>query len=322
MTTWSPPSADRAATSPRTRLRIVVRTNPDKAGPIVGALRDAGHELVDDVGANGDVVLSDLHPSYGKIWELMERVGRTILYPHSAWPTLHCDGVYPVHPSVEAAFVVGEGSRQVLEAVGFSPPTDAVGWPYGELLPMRTTTPRRVLFGANHPDRLGHLALRQRIDNERIVDELVDGGFEVTVRHVGTLRQNGLQRRPGVRYHAAGRNGAGIARPPEDDLAEADVVVSCGTFAHRSLALGIPTVMCKQSEWMSDGLRPGQPGYLRQWSRYAHLLHFPYDADDDLAGTVRAAAADPGPAEEWRRRFLGEPFDPAAFVRRFEEVAG
>ena len=38
-----------------------MRTNPDKAGPIVGALRDAGHELVDDLdeGDSGPVVVDD-----------------------------------------------------------------------------------------------------------------------------------------------------------------------------------------------------------------------------------------------------------------------
>ncbi len=319
MSTTSPlPAAPHRPTS--RPLRIVARANPDKIGPLADALRHAGHELVESTEAHGDVAFTDIQPTHGRVKAMMDRVGRTVLYPHSPQPLCHHDGIWPTDPSVIATFVVGHGSREVLEASGFDREIRVIGWPFGEVRPFRSTAGRRVLFAPHHPDRLGNISPRIQADNRRILLELLDAGFDVKVRHLGSLRGNGLQRLPGVEFVHAGHRSAAVARTAEDDILDADVVVANGTFAHRSVALGTPTVMFGQNRWPGDTFHPRQHAYYATWSRWEHLLRYPFDADGDLAGAVRQAATDEATIATWRHRFIPEPLDATDFVRQFEQV--
>ena len=58
---------------------------------------------------------------------------------------------------------------------------------------------------------------------------------------------------------------------------------------------------------------------LRRKHLYEDYIRFPFDAaDGPLEELIREAARSEAPIAEWKRRFIGEPFDPRAFASLFE----
>jgi hypothetical protein len=135
----------------------------------------------------------------------------------------------------------------------------------------------------------------------------------VTVRHVGTIEQNGLGKADGVTF-VDGRTSPQFA---EIDIADV-VVAGDGTFPTLAIARGVPTVMYSQ---LTAAL--GLPGEvmkpLKRLSLYSDYCRYPYDAaDGSLEDIIREAARTE--ATEWKHRFVGERFDPLAFVSLLERI--
>ena len=102
----------------------------------------------------------------------------------------------------------------------------------------------------------------------------------------------------------------------------ADVVVAAdGTFPTISVARGVPTVMYGQGV-MALGI-PGETPMLapERPELYWDYAKYPFDvADGDLETVVREAARSEAPVADWKRRYIGKPFNALEFAQLMERI--
>jgi hypothetical protein len=300
-------------------LRVAIKDHFRKALPIAQALQDAGHRLVTEGPA--DLLLIDLDPprfGYRELIDHHKRMGAKVLvYPHGAGANLVYDGLYEPYDAVDGQLVMGWGGVELLRRLNYPRPVHTIGWSYCPQRPFRPRAAvRRVVFAPIHPGGDGSLLEHRRAQNAAIFAQLVNGPWEVIVRHVGTIEQNGLWEASGVRF-VLGKMDLSHA---EIDTADA-VVAGVGTYPVMAVAGGVPTVMYGQFPTPSYGVEgePGRP--LRSIDRYRDLARFPIDADDGpLDEMLDCAARDDRPIVNWRRRWVGEPFNGPATAMLIERL--
>jgi hypothetical protein len=301
-------------------LRVAVKDHLGESVPYARALVRAGHQIVRNGPA--DVLLIDLDaPRFGfrPIIDHFKAGGaKVLLYPHGAGTMLGHDGLWEPYEHVDANLVVGPGQAELARRMEYPAATHVTGWSLCEQRPFRPRADvRHVVFGPTHPAGDGSLADSHREMNAETFARLLEGPWRLTVRHIGTLEQNGLWHADGVTF-VTGKFDAATA---EIDTADA-VVAGDGTFPSLAIARGVPTVICGQGHPPMYGI-PGEPvPTLRFADRYMDFIRYPLDASDGpLDEVVHAAARSEAPIAEWKRRFVGEPLDEAAFASLVERIA-
>lgn len=268
-------------------MKVCVRDHRGGGAPFADAL--TRHDL----SAFGDVLLVD-HEAPGPVYDrLFASHDRAFLYPHGAGPLVYT--LYPKRPQTRGHFVIGSGQADLFARYD-DRPTEVVGWPWGPLLPFRPTEGRKVLFAPTHPDGFGWLPAAV-LDNEAAtLDALAAMDVEVRVRRYPTRV------------------------PAETDIGWADVVVAApGSFPSRAVALGCPTVVVGEDIPVCE--RHPVTRAVNHVPRFTELLptfRFP-NAPGTLAEQIRAACSD-DLAADWRRRFVGERFDPVHFADVFDKA--
>ncbi|MDA0183511.1 hypothetical protein OJ997_24595 [Solirubrobacter phytolaccae] len=300
------------------RLKISVRDHGRKSHAFVGALAAAGHTFQPD--GEVDILLLDLDPPYllhKRLLDTYSEMGaKIILYPHGGGgPQLSYEGLWAPDARVFANLVTGPGHAEYLRRIDYPAQVHSIGWTYCDQLPFRTCEDvRNVVFAPWHPNGDGSMTDVQRDWNTKAFEQLLASPFKITVRHIGTLEQNGLWKAEGVTYV----NGRTSAQNTEMDRADA-VVAADGTYPTIAVARGVPTVVYGQGV-MAIGF-PGETPKLMpdRPELYWDYAQYPYDlANGDLETLVRTAARTEATA--WRRRYVGEDFDPLKFVRLVERI--
>lgn len=293
-----------------------------KARAYVQALLRAGYRYTRDV-SRARFILSDLDMAGRRLGleAVVKQGGRVFMYPHAARPMVQWDGMYEVWSGTTASFVIGPGHIEVMRAYGYPLPLHAVGWPYGELAPFKPkANPKKVLFGPIHPNGNGWLSDLDKSINAAVYQRLVrlhfDGAIKLTVRYLKGLQLCGLWPEGGVQY-VRGKADLTVA-----DIEQADVVVGHQTFAYLAIARGVPTVMMAEFEPPRSGNSEDSFVRARSWDAYKELLMFPLDIlaveKRCVYELLQRAAADDEPIREWRRLFIGAPFDEPLFVSTLE----
>lgn len=269
---------------------IGFRDHDGKGRRWADALQSAGHEL----GPAGAIAVVDHDWSAG---EMCDRHDAVVLYPHGANPILSWDGV-PIHHHVRLALVHGVGHAEVMALYGFPVPCVPVGWSYSDLAPPRYPTEvRNVLFAPSHPLGDGRYGPGCRTLSDAVHSDLVASGLNVTVRD--------WHERKGLSH---------------DDIDAADLVVADGTVAFLAAARGCPMVMFGSDLTPDLDLQHRQEP--RRWSSYRDRMRYPFDYADAPVDQLIGAVCQPNEqVDEWRRRFVGGPFDPDLVVRLVEAVA-
>ncbi len=305
----------------RPPLNIAVKDHFGAAAALTRALLAAGHNVGSADLYAPDLLLIDLDPPKFGYRELIDRHRATgakvLLYPHGAAPALEYDGLYEPYEHVDGRMVIGPGHAEFLRRIEYAHPTPVIGWSMCGMLPFRPRADvRRVLFAPTHPSGYGTLMDFHRELNAQAYSRLLDGPWEVTVRHLGTLEQNGLWHADGVHFVQGNMDLA------HGEIDATDVVVAGeGTFPHVSIARGVPTVIYAQGLPVSYGEPGEEPVPFLRSDRYRDYLRYPFDpADGPLDEILHAAAASERPIADWKRRFVGQPFDPAAFVALVERT--
>jgi hypothetical protein len=302
------------------RLKIVANDHGGKSLAFLQALLNAGHELVTD-GGPADLLLIDLDPPLAGYQEMIGRYhsmgAKIVLYPHGLNPALCYDSLYEPDPRVDANLVIATGYAEFLRRIDYVAPVHTIGWSYCEPRPFRPCADvRNVLFAPVHPNADGSMAEIARDKNADVFARLLAGPWQLTVRHIGTLEENGLWAADGVTF-VRGRLAAETA---EIDAADA-VVAAPGTLPALSIARGAPTI-----QYGGDEVFLGVPGEtpvaLRRSERYVDYIRYPFNADDGpLDELIEAAARSEAPIADWKRRFIGAPFNPRDFVALIERIA-
>lgn len=291
-----------------------IKDHQNKAQGLAQALLQVGWDVIYAGSGSADVLLIDHdidRPGYRDLIDAYKTDGaKIVLYPHGANPMTVWDGLMEPYP-VDACLVIAEGHRQVMEAYGYPHPIRVIGWPYGPQHDFQPAAPDRVLFAPIHPLGNGYLHPSWAEANATAFRALLDYGRPITVRLIGSVQANGLWYAPGAEYVAGRMDGS------TDGLDDADVVVAHGTFLSLAVAAGKPAVTFHQVQPTSDPEGPGEPLVpVRSWERYRHLMRYPFDlADPD--GIAKAAWWAPA---QWRRRFIGDPLDPALLDHTLREI--
>ncbi len=301
------------------RLKIAVKDHTGKGRPFISALHAAGHEFVSKGPA--DLLLIDIDPPLGLHKHLIDRYAemgaKIFLYPHSGGgPILSYDSLWEPDPHVISNMVASVGHAEYLRRIDYPSSTHVVGWPYCEMRPFRANeNVKKVIFAPNHPNGDGSMTNYQRDMNSDVFRQLLDTPFELTVRHIGTLEQNGLWKVPGVKYTRAS------LIPATDDIDRTDAVVAAsGTFPTLALARGIPTVFYGQDR-VALGIPDEEPVLPNRMELYWDYARYPIDVEDgDLETLIRTAALSDAPIAAWRRRFVGEEFDPLGYASLVERL--
>ena len=197
---------------PSRRLRIAVWNHASKAAPFINALAAAGHEFCQNINDDVDAMLMDLDPPYLAHAEMLERYSeqnaKIFLYPHGGGgPILSYDGLWEPDKRVFANFVMGVGHAEYLRRLDYPAETHVIGWPYCDILPFRAREDvKTVLFAPTHPNGDGSMTSYQRDMNTDVFRRLLQTPFKLTVRHIGTLEQNGLWKEDGRRVHPGHRS--------------------------------------------------------------------------------------------------------------------
>jgi hypothetical protein len=301
------------------KLKFFLKDHYAESLPFGRALILSGHELVNEP---GDVLLIDLDPplaGYRNLIDTHSNAGaKVILYPHGGGgPVLSYDGLWEPYHGIDGNLVAGVGQAEFLRRIGYPSPVHVVGW---SLCDMRPFTPRaevnHVVFAPTHPNADGSMMSARRDLNAEVFAKLLEGPWRLTVRYIGTLEQNGLWEVDDVEFV----DGRLRAQTAEIDVCDA-VVAGDGTFPTLAIARGVPTVMYGQAT-LALGLPDEQPSKLRRSDLYLDYIRYPLDvADGPLDELIHAAAADDASIAEWRRRFIGRPFDPKAVVAAIEGIA-
>ena len=303
------------------RLKIAVWNHGNKAAPFINALGAAGHEFHQGKDDQVDALLLDLDPPYLAHLDMLNgysaQGAKIFLYPHGGGgPILSYDGLWEPDKRVFANFVMGVGHAEYLRRLDYPSETHVIGWPYCDLLPFRASeNVKTVLFAPTHPNGDGSMTSYQRDMNSDVFRQLLATPFTITVRHIGTLEQNGLWLEDGVDYVR------GTLTPAVTQIDATDAVVAAdGTFPTLAVARGVPTVVYGQGV-VALGVPGEEPIVPNRLHLYKDYSRFPFDvADGDLETLVRTAALSEAPVAAWKRRFIGKKFQPLEFVKLFERL--
>ena len=152
--------------------------------------------------------------------------------------------------------------------------------------------------------------------NKRTYERLLEmDDIDLTLRHIGSLHHNGLWEDPRVTIYQ-GKTDQNL-----DQINKADLVIANGTVAYMAIALGKPTIMLNQ---MTPAREPDIHTLERMESasvdKYEKYMRYPFDVenDSDLKKVMQdACTREP---KQWRKRFIGEQFDPGKFVELLERL--
>ena len=231
---------------------------------------------------------------------------------------LSWDGIHEPNKNVTATLVTSKGHAEVMKRYGFPIPTHVIGW---YLCPQKRWKPTKgtnVLFAPIHPI-LGHIFMfpEDLAANTRTYERLLEiEDINLTVRHIGDLEVNGLWEAPGVRIYQ------GETDNNYDQIDNADVVISNGTMAYMAVARGKPVIMLNQ---LTPAREPDIKTHERLESvsieKYEQYMRFPFDVENDPdLGTIIRDACKREP-KQWRKRFIGEQFEPDKFCELIGELA-
>jgi hypothetical protein len=293
----------------------------DKGRVFSDALVAAGYHRTHSLDAGIYLTDLDIPGRLNGIRKQLENGAKLFVYPHAAHPYIGWDGLLLPSGKTKAAFVFTDGHKEVIRAYGYSGDLHSVGWAYSNI---RKFIPRElgsVLFAPIHPNGNGWLSSMDKEINARTYTELLelveDGVIRLIVRHIKSIASNGLWQDPRVKFLPA------EPRVNQNWLALLDpysLVVSHGTLAYISVALGIPTAMMQESEAPHNGNTDATIKRVASWEKYKHLMMYPHDIlQGEPKDVLTRACQTDEDILDWRHRMIGEEvFDANLFVRTME----
>lgn len=303
-------------------MRFAVKDHLGESQPLISALIDAGHTLSAD--GPTDLFLVDLDCDlfgYRELIDFYRDCGAVVLqYPHGApASTLQYDNLYAPYDKVGGQLTNGQGEIDFLRSLGIQRPARAMGWQLSPQFEQRLSmTPRRVVFAPTHVNADGGLDRERMEANHKIFGDLLGGGWELVVRYIGDLERCGLWEDKRVFRYVQGERDMTTV---EIDVADC-VVAGAGTFPCLAIARGVPTIMYGQFAASRYGLPDEEIRPLRSLEKYRDIVRYPADAEDrsvnDLIVDANSDLELVSQVRDWRSRWIGKPFDPAAFVSMVE----
>ena len=306
------------------RLKIAVKDHRNTVPRVrLRALRAAGHEFVLDGPA--DVLLIDLDPPYPLHKELLDRYAETGREDHP----LPARRRRP-DPELRRALRAGRARRREPRHRPSATPSSCaasttrasvhtIGW---TLLRHASRSAPATTSSTSSSPRRTRTATARSTDYQRDLNAESSRSCSSARSSSPSATSARSSRTASGRPRASSSSTA--ARPPQfAEIDVADVVVAGeGTFPHAR----------DRARRADRDVRPGHRRRSASPARrssaaaahelYMDYIRYPFDAaDGPLEEIVRAAARSEAPIADWKRRFVGKPFDARAFVALFERLA-
>ena len=244
------------------------------------------------------------------------------LYPHSVRPNIPFDLGYR-EQNINALFTIAEGHKEVLRRIGVDFDVEVCGWPYSKIKPFMPAERKglKILFAPIHPVGRKWLPDMDKELNKityEMLGQLKD--VSVSVRHISDLTYNGIENKNEAFRHYTSLPRLGSHR----DISEADLIIGGFSLAYLAIALGKPVIML--GEGVVPHNTPRGEGMLilaEHWDKYKDYMHYPYNIEEissiaELDDMIERAIKPSSDYEEWRKRFIGEPFNGDYFVKKLE----
>ena len=246
------------------------------------------------------------------------------LYPHAARPMVQYDGSVTPRRDCRTMFVSAPAGVYLMEKIGYPCEVVEVGWSLTEVREFQPKPEaKQICYAPIHPNSNGYLNEVDKNLNRaayaRLVDYAEKTDAEIKVRYCGLIADNGLEKECAEKNkRVTWKNGAKDSST--DDITKADLVVSHQTFAYMAVALGVPTVMMGEDIAPRSGNKDEGFTYSAHWNDYRDYLAFPLDIlQGDPEKVIQTAVTGSEAVEDWKARFIGEPFRPDYFVDCIEE---
>ena len=299
---------------------IAIKQHQKKSYLLAKALIRGGYKIIDSPNLADALLIDHDIKEFGHQEHVRRfyKAGKPVfIYPHGAAPMLCWDGIHELSNMIKANFVTSKGHQQVMKRYGYPVPTHVIGWYLTEVRPWQETGGYRVLFAPIHPV-MGHVFMfpEDLEANRRTYERLLEiDDIDLTVRHIGKLQINGLWEDTRATIYQGGTD------QNLDEIEKADLIIANGTVAYTAIALGKPTIMLNQ---MTPAREPHFDTQERLESasigKYEKYMRFPFDVEnDDSLKKIMQAACRKEP-KQWRKRFIGEQFDPVYFVELLERL--
>lgn len=298
-------------------MRFVAKDHLGESSPLIHALTEAGHELTAD--GPTDLFLIDLDPDmwgYRDLIDFYRECGAVVLqYPHGApISTLCYDNIYRPYEGVDGQLTYGQGEIDFFRAIDVERPARIMGWTLCRQFEFRPTiAPKRIVFAPTHVNGDGTIDDSRAKANADVFQQLLDGPWELVVRYLGDMERLGLWQDDRVFRYVAGSFDMTTV---EMDAADC-VVAGAGTYPCLAIARGVPTIMYGQFAAAVYGLEGEEMKPLRTLDKYRDLVRYPFDVEDAPLETLITLACS-YEAIEWKKAWIGEPFNAAAFVELIE----
>lgn len=248
------------------------------------------------------------------------------LYPHAARPMVQYDCPNLEPRRVRCMFTQAEGGRELMKMIGYPYPVEVTGWTLCPIRPFAAVPRvRSVLFAPIHPNGNGYLNEVDKDLNRRAYGRVSawcrESGARLTVRYIGDLRDNGLAEayalaEPHVVWTLGKKNGSIL------QMEGADLIVGHQTYAWMACALGKPVLMFGEDVAPRSGNSDVGFCYAEHWEEYRDYLAYPLDVLNESRSVNEwvelAACSEMEQVKEWKRCFIGKPFDGVAFVKKLE----
>jgi hypothetical protein len=289
-------------------------------------LRKHGYQVSRFIHSNGiRFGLGDADWRRGWIDTLKEKRIPVFLYPHAARPMVLYDGPVIPRDDVACMFTQAEGGVELMKRIGYPCPVEAVGWALTEILPFKPSYQvKNILFAPIHPNATGFLHDVDKDINVRAYEKLAqyckEMGAKLTVRFCRKIEDNGLKKQYNAKEDFVTWFQA-TTDVATKQIRDADLIVSHQTYAYMAVAIGKPVLMMGEEIPPRCGNRADGFEFVKHWDDYKDYLMFPLDLlnpSHSVEEWVDIAAASDEPIKEWKKRFIGNPFDADLFVERLE----
>jgi len=315
------PPAIKEIPSVNDKKTIAIRRHQNKAVILGDALKQGGFNVVKSPKPADALLIDHDIEEYGHL-DTVRRYGKAgkpvFIYPHGAAPILVWDGMHEPSDMITANFVTSKGHQQVMKRYGYPTPTHVIGWYLCDQKPWKSTDCVKVLFAPVHPV-LGHVFMfpEDRETNRRTYERLLEiDDIDLTVRHIGSLEANGLWETEETDTH---RVCQGKTDNTFEDIDNADLVIANGTIAYMAIARGKPTIMMSQ---LVHAKEPTIDTHERldavSVDKYRDYMRFPFDVENKEELTDIMWDACKREPKQWRKRFIGDQFDPQKFCELVE----
>lgn len=299
-------------------MRIALADWQNKANFLTAALTARGHEVVSR-DARAHVFIQDTDFAVGSYRQFLKfhkaNHAKCFLYTHGAGAYCMWDGIWTPQ-AVDGYFAMYPGAKEIMRRYGYPYPVHVIGWHYCALKPFQPVKElKRILFAPWHPHQGGYLYPPHMEANARILADLAElrGQYEITVRHLHTLEQNGLTRYEGIHFIE------GQADNSYTEIDRADLVIAVGTYARLAIARGKPTYLYGQAHPPHESFYAGHYEEVKSWEKYRAYMRYPFSWEDESLAMETVLTTDP---HAWKALFIGEPFDGTRFVDLLEDLVG